>query len=93
MTAIRASGVSLLVAGAFITLVPHIVTILIGRYVMGMHPSVLLGVCAGAGTTTPSLAAIERAADSRVPAMGYGMACAVGNVLTAMGGTLLVLLG
>ena len=38
-------------------------------------------------------AAIERAADSRVPAMGYGMACAVGNVLTAIGGTLLVVAG
>ena len=93
LVAIRASGISLLAAGAAITLVPHIVTILVGRYVMRMHPSILLGVCAGAGTTTPSLAAIERAADSRVPAMGYGMACAVGNVLTAMGGTLLVVLG
>jgi putative transport protein len=91
--AIRASGISLLLAGALITLVPHIVTILVGFYVMKMHPSVLLGLCAGAGTTTPSLIAIERAADSHVPAVGYGMANAVGNVLTAVGGTLLVMMG
>ena len=40
-----------------------------------------------------ALAALERAAESRVPTIGYGMACAVGNVLTAVGGTLLVLTG
>jgi putative transport protein len=89
--AIRESGLYLVAAGAVITLVPHIVTIVIGRYLIGMHPSILLGVCAGAGTSTPSLAALERAAQSRVPTMGYGMACAVGNVLTAVGATLLVL--
>jgi putative transport protein len=58
-----------------------------------MHPGVLLGVCAGAGTSGPALAAIEREADSQVPTIGYGMGYAVGNVLTALGGTLLVLGG
>jgi putative transport protein len=91
VAAIRASGPSLLAAGAVVTLGPHIVTILIGYYLVGLHPAILLGLCAGAGTSTPSLAALERAAESRVPTIGYGMACAVGNVLTAIGGTLLVL--
>ena len=27
---------------------------------MGLHPAILLGLCAGAGTSTPSLAALER---------------------------------
>jgi putative transport protein len=93
MAAVRESGISLLAAGAAITLVPHIVTILIGRHVIGLHPAILLGLCAGAGTSTPSLAALERTAESRVPTLGYGMACAVGNVLTAIGGTVLVLTG
>jgi putative transport protein len=93
MAAIRSSGVSLLAAGAIVTLVPHVVTILIGHYVIGLHPAILLGLCAGAGTSTPALAALERAAESRVPTIGYGMACAVGNVLTALGGTVLVLTG
>ena len=91
VAAIRASGVSLVAAGVAVTLVPHIVTILIGYHLVGLHPAILLGLCAGAGTSTPSLAALERAAESRVPTIGYGMACAVGNVLTAIGGTLLVL--
>jgi putative transport protein len=91
VAAIRASGLSLLAAGVVVTLAPHIVTILIGYYLVGLHPAILLGLCAGAGTSTPSLAALERAAESRVPTIGYGMPCAVGNVLTAIGGTLLVL--
>jgi putative transport protein len=91
VAAMRASGPSLLAAGAVVTLGPHIVTILVGYYLVGLHPAILLGLCAGAGTSTPSLAELERAAESRVPTIGYGMACAVGNVLTAIGGTLLVL--
>lgn len=93
VAAIRASGVSLVAAGVAVTLVPHVVTILIGYHLVGLHPAILLGLCAGAGTSTPSLAALERAAESRVPTIGYGMACAVGNVLTAIGGTLLVSTG
>ena len=61
--------------------------------VIGMHPGVLLGVCAGTGTSGPTLAAIEREADSQVPTIHYGMGDAVGNLLTALGGTLLVLAG
>ena len=91
IAAIRASGPSLLAAGAVVTLVPHIVTILVGYYLVGLHPAILLGLCAGAGTSTPSLAELERAAESRVPTIGYGMACAIGNVLTAIGGTVLVM--
>jgi putative transport protein len=93
IAAVRTSGVSLIAAGVVVTLVPHIVTILIGHYLIKLHPAILLGLCAGAGTSTPALAALERAAESRVPTIGYGMACAVGNVLTAVGGTLLVLTG
>jgi len=93
LAAMRTSGLSLVAAGIVVTLVPHIVTILVGRYLVGMNPAILLGLCAGAGTSTPSLAALEKAAQSRVPTLGYGIACAVGNVLTAIGGTLLVLTG
>jgi putative transport protein len=93
VAAVRASGLSLVAAGVAVTLVPHVVTILTGRYLIDLHPAILLGLCAGAGTSTPSLAALEKAAESRVPTIGYGMACAVGNVLTALGGTVLVLTG
>jgi putative transport protein len=93
IAAFRASGVTLVVASASVTVLSHLAAVLVGRYVIGMHPGVLLGVCAGAGTSGPALAAIEREAESQVPTIGYGMGYAVGNVLTALGGTLLVLTG
>jgi putative transport protein len=93
ITAFRTSGVTLVVASASITVLSHLAAVLVGRFVIGMHPGVLLGVCAGAGTSGPALAAIEREADSQVPTIGYGMGYAVGNVLTALGGTLLVITG
>jgi len=93
IAAFRSSGVTLVVASASVTVLSHLAAVLVGRYVIGMHPGVLLGVCAGAGTSGPALAAIEREADSQVPTIGYGMGYAVGNVLTALGGTLLVLTG
>jgi putative transport protein len=93
IAAFRTTGVTLVVASASITVLSHLSAVLVGRYVIGMHPGVLLGVCAGAGTSGPALAAIEREAESQVPTIGYGMGYAVGNVLTALGGTLLVLTG
>ena len=93
VAAVRASGPALVVAGVLVTLVPHAVAILFGRYVIGMHPGMLLGVCSGAGTSAPALAEVEKAAQSKIPSLGYGVACALGNVLLAVSGTVLVLVG
>jgi putative transport protein len=87
---LRTSGVSLVLAGLITVLVPHLVGVITGSWVFGMHPGVLLGVCAGAGTATPALAAIQEAARSPVPTLGYGVAYAVGNVLLALWGTVIV---
>jgi putative transport protein len=72
--------------------VSHTVTILVGYYVLRVNPAVLLGLCAGAGTSAPALAAVEQAAGSKVPTLGYGFACATANILTAVCATLLVLM-
>jgi putative transport protein len=89
---LRASGMSLVMAGVVTVLVPHLVGVVVGRWAFKMHPGVLLGVCAGAGTATPALAAIQEAAKSAVPTLGYGVSYAVGNVLLALWGTVIVLL-
>lgn len=91
--AFKVFGWPLLGAGVVVALVPPFVTILVGRYVTRTHPGVLLGVCAGASTSAPALAELEKVAQSKVPTLGYGLACAIGNVLYAVCGTLLVLFG
>jgi putative transport protein len=89
---LRTSGVSLLLAGLATAVVPHLLGIGLGRWVFKMEPGVMLGVCAGGGTATPALAAIQEAARSPVPTLGYGVAYAVGNVLLALWGSIIVAL-
>lgn len=89
---LQESGLQLVVAGVMVCAIPHLVTVLVGHYVLRMHPGILLGVCAGAGTSAPALAAIQEAAGSRIPTLGYGVSYAVGNVLLALWGTVIVLL-
>jgi putative transport protein len=91
--AFNGSGIFLLISAVFIALIPHTVTILVGYHVARLPPGILLGLCAGAGTSAPALAALEKAADSKVPTLGYGMACATANILMAVWGTLIVVMG
>jgi putative transport protein len=89
---VQQSGLTLVLAGAITVSASLLVGVLVGRWLFRMHPGVLLGVCAGGCTATPALAAVQEAARSSVPSIGYGVAYAVGNVLLAIWGTVIVLL-
>ena len=89
---LQTSGPSLVVAGALTITIPLLIGVVVGRWLFKLHPGVLLGVCAGACTATPALAAVQEAAKSTVPSLGYGVAYAVGNVLLAIWGTVIVAL-
>ena len=89
---VRTSGLVLLVSGFLVCAVPMIATILAGRFLFRVHPGILLGICAGGGTSPVGLAAVQQAADSRVPTLGYGVSYAVGNVILALWGTVIVTL-
>jgi putative transport protein len=62
---------------------------LFGRHVFKMHPA-FCSACVPARTATPALAAIQEAAKSSVPTLGYSVSHAVGNVLLALWGALIV---
>jgi putative transport protein len=89
---LQTSGISLIVAGIATVTIPHLVGALVGVRVFKMNPGVVLGVCAGAGTAGPALAAVQETAQSAVPTLGYGVAYAVGNVLLALWGAVIVAL-
>jgi putative transport protein len=89
---LQKSGVSLVIAGIVLPIVPLTATLLIGRHLFRMHPGILLGVCCGACTSAPSLAAVQEVAKSKIPTLGYGVTYAVGNVLLALWGTVIVML-
>ena len=92
MTGLQKTGVSLVVVGLGCALVPHTVAILFGRYVLRMNPLILLGACAGAGTITAALRAVQDEAQSKVPALGYTVPYAIGNILLTAWGPVLVAL-
>ena len=89
---VQESGLTLVLAGAITVSASLLVGVFVGRWLFKMHPGVLLGVCAGGCTATPALAAVQEAARSSVPSIGYGVAYAVGNVFLAIWGTVIVLL-
>lgn len=86
------SGASLVIAGLVLVILPQFVTLLAGKYIFHMHPGILLGVCCGAGTSAPALAAVQDVARSKVPTLGYGVTYAAGNVLLALWGSVIVAL-
>jgi putative transport protein len=90
---LQKSGVSLVFVGLVAAILPHFVAILFGRYVLRMNPLILLGACSGAGTMTAALRAIQDEAQSKLPALGYTVPYAVGNiVLTAWGPVIVALM-
>jgi putative transport protein len=89
---LQQNGLSLFFAGVVVTTVPFIVGLLVGKYVFKMNAALLLGACAGARTTTAALGAIQEAAESKTPALGYTVTYAVGNTLLIIWGVVIVLM-
>jgi putative transport protein len=89
---LRATGPSLLLVGFVVALLPHVLAVFFGRYVLKMNPVILLGACAGAGTVTAALRAIQDEAGSKLPVLGYTVPYAIGNILLTAWGPVIVML-
>jgi len=87
---LQKSGLSLVLVGLTIAVLPHAVAILFGRHVLKMNPVIVLGACSGAGTITAALRAIQEEAQSELPALGYTVPYAIGNILLTAWGPVLV---
>lgn len=92
ITGLKAAGVSLFIAGIFVSLVPMLVGLMLGRFVFKFNPAITLGACAGARTTTAALGAIQDTIKSKVPALSYTTTYAIGNTLLIIWGVVIVLL-
>ena len=92
VTGLQKSGVSLVLVGLFVAVVPHVTAILFGRFVLKMNPVILLGACCGAGTITAALRAVQEEAQSTLPALGYTVPYALGNILLTAWGPVIVAL-
>jgi len=89
---LKANGLSLFVAGVFVSVIPMLCGLLLGKYVFKFPAPITLGACAGARTTTAALGAIQNAIQSKVPALSYTTTYAVGCILMIVWGVVIVLL-
>jgi len=89
---LKASGVSLFIAGVFVSVIPMLLGLLLGKYVFKFPAAITLGACAGSRTTTAALGAIEDNIQSKVPALSYTTTYAIGNTLLIIWGVVIVLL-
>jgi putative transport protein len=92
VSGLQNSGVSLLLVGLVVAVLPHTLAILFGRYVLRMNPLILLGACSGAGTVTAALRALQEESRSKLPVLGYTVPYAVGNILLTAWGPVIVAL-
>jgi putative transport protein len=90
VSGLQKTGITLVFVGLLSALLPHTLAILFGRYVLKMNPLIVLGACAGAGTITAALRAVQDEAKSNVPALGYTVPYAIGNILLTAWGPVLV---
>jgi putative transport protein len=90
VAAIHEQGVALLIAGVVVTVVPMVVALLFGRFVLKLHPVVLLGAVSGGQTVAASLSAVNEATESMTPVLGFTVTYAISNVLLAVWGPVIV---
>jgi putative transport protein len=90
VSGLRETGPTLLLSGLLVALIPQALGLLLGRFVLRMNPVVLLGALTGAGTTTAGLKAVQDAAQSKLPVLGYTVPYALGNILLTAWGPVIV---
>ncbi|WP_198371033.1 aspartate-alanine antiporter [Roseomonas rosulenta] len=90
LTALAEAGIGLFFGGMLVTLMPLVVGLYFGRYVLKMNPILLLGALAGAQTMTAGMAAVQERSESPVAVLGYTPAVPIGHILLTTWGTIIV---
>ena len=90
-SALSEAGIGLLFGGMVVTLLPQVIGLYFGHFVLRMNPILLLGALAGGQTVTAAMAAVQERSGSPVAVLGYAPAYPVANVLLTTWGTIIVL--
>ncbi len=78
---IEKNGLMLFAVGALITILPMILSMIVGLYILKINPLSLLGALTGSMTSTPALSAIEPMTDSDAPQIAYATVYPIALVL------------
>ena len=92
VSALKEYGLGLFGAGMIVTLVPLVISLYFGRFVLHMNPVITMGALAGARMCTAAIEAINDVCDSHTPTLGYTIPFALNNVIFAVWGVVIVLI-
>lgn len=92
LDAIREVGIGLFLGGMAVTMIPLLVGLAFGRFVLGMKSVLLLGALAGSLTMTAAMGAVQQRSRSPVAVLGYTPAYPISNILLTLWGTVIVIL-
>jgi Predicted permease len=73
-----------------VTLLPQVIGLFFGHFVLRMNPILLLGALAGGQTVTAAMAAVQERSGSPVAVLGYAPAYPIANILLTTWGTIMV---
>ncbi|CAN5687115.1 aspartate-alanine antiporter [soil metagenome] len=91
LVAIRQSGLTLLMLGVFVTLVPQIVTFFFSYFVLRIrNPIEALACVAGGRSANPAFAALLAKAENATPVISFTVTYAVANVFLTLWGPVIV---
>jgi AspT/YidE/YbjL antiporter-like protein len=87
---IKQYGMMLPIIGFFAALVPCLVMVFYGRFILKMNPIIICGAITGNLTCTPGLNGVMDIAKSNTPVLGYTVSYAISNVLLTFLGPIIV---
>lgn len=91
LSAAREAGLWLFFGGMVVTLLPQVVGLFFGHFVLRMNPILLIGALTGAQTLTAAMAAVQERSGSPVAVLGFAPAYPIASVLLTMWGAIMVL--
>lgn len=81
---------SIFCGGMVVTMVPSLVALAMGRWIVRMNPLMALAGVTGAQTCLPGLNALREASGSNIGALGYTVPYEIGNNLLTIAGPVMV---
>jgi putative transport protein len=88
---VKNSGITIFLLGAVVTIVPLVLTMLFGRYVLKYTNAALLaGALTGSRSANPAFGGVLDKAESAVPTVPFAITYALANVLLTLLGPLVV---
>ncbi|MFE0753929.1 aspartate-alanine antiporter [Inquilinus sp. NPDC058860] len=85
-------GLALPLMGVALSLTPALISLYLGRYLLGLEPPVLIGAIAGQQVSTPAISAVVQAAGNATPIIGYTVTYAISNAILPLLGPIIVFL-